>query len=160
MEAHDDGFRNGGDWLALKLEARILIVAAIAVGFVLATPAKAIAPSVTKKQSVPRTPEHAKAYALKQLNNYGWNSKAQWEALHILWTKESNWRPDAQNKTPVTVIKNGKKVQVHAGGIPQKLGLSPATSVEKQVAQGLDYIKARYGSPIKALAFWKLHFWY
>jgi hypothetical protein len=132
----------------------------MAVGFVLATPAQAIAPVVHKKPQVLRTPESAKAYAQTQLNNYGWNNKTQWEALHLLWTKESNWRPNAQNKTPVFVIKNGKKVKVYAGGIPQKLGLSPTASVERQVTVGLDYIKARYGSPVKALSFWKLHFWY
>jgi colicin import membrane protein len=157
MEAHDDGFRNGGDWLGLKLKARILIVTAMAVGFVLATPAQATAPI---QKQVLRTPESAKAYAKTQLHNYGWNSKTQWDALHLLWTKESNWRPNAQNKTPVSIIKNGKKVTVYAGGIPQKLGLSPTVSVEKQIKVGLDYIKHRYGSPAKALAFWKLNLWY
>ena len=157
MEAHDDGSRIGGDWFALRLKARILVVAALAVGFALATPALAIAP---KGVIVLRTPESAKIYAQTQLNKYGWNNKTQWSSLHTLWTKESNWRPNAKNHIPVKVYSNGKWVKFYAGGIPQKLGLSPKASVERQVAVGLDYIKIRYGSPSKALAFWNKHYWY
>jgi hypothetical protein len=73
--------------------------------------------------------------------------------LETLWQKESNWRPAAQNKQSVTITKNGKKVKVHAGGIPQILGMSPALSVESQVGQGLKYIQTRYGSPCSALKF-------
>ena len=157
MEAHDDGTRIGGDWSALKFKARVLIVAALAVGLLLAAPASAIAPN---KVIVLRTPESAKIYAQSQLHKYGWNTKTQWLALHQLWTNESNWRPNAKNHTPVKMLVNGKWIKFYAGGIPQKLGLSPKASVERQVEVGLTYIKARYGSPAKALAFWERHCWY
>ena len=73
------------------------------------------------------------------------NSK-QFACLEQLWTKESNWRPKAQNKTKV----NGKQ----AGGIPQILGLSPDLPAHLQINKGLDYIEHRYGSPCEAWAFW------
>ena len=157
MEAHDDGTRIGGDWSALRFKARLLVVAALAVGFALTTPALATAP---KRVIVFRTPESAKIYAQTQLNKYGWNNKTQWLALHQLWTNESNWRPNAKNHTPVKMLIGGKWVKFYAGGIPQKLGLSPKASVERQVTVGLNYIKTRYGSPSKALAFWNKHYWY
>jgi saccharopine dehydrogenase-like NADP-dependent oxidoreductase len=50
------------------------------------------------------------------------------------------------NKTPVKVWKNGKWVKVHAGGVPQILGLSPKTPSYEQVRQGFLYIQSRYGS--------------
>ena len=101
---------------------------------------------------IDRTPIAAKQHAQRQLALYSWNAK-QWGCLETLWTKESNWRPNAQNKQPVTITKNGKKVKVHAGGIPQILGMSPALSVEEQVRLGLKYVQARYGSPCSALNF-------
>ena len=73
--------------------------------------------------------------------------------MTTLWTKESNWRPQAQNKQPVWITKNGKKVKVYAGGIPQILGMSPTLTVEEQISLGLKYVQARYGSPCSALKF-------
>lgn len=134
---------------------RFLAVAAIAVGIAFATPTHAFAP----KQFNMRTPAFAKQYSKSQLPYWGWN-KHQWGCLHQLWTKESNWRADAKNKTPVKVLQNGKWVKLYAGGIPQQLGLSPKLSVPKQIARGFVYIKYRYGSPCKAFAFWQGHYWY
>jgi hypothetical protein len=71
----------------------------------------------------------------------------QFACLNMLWTKESNWRPRAHNKTLV----NGKR----AGGIPQILGLSPKLPAYKQIDRGLKYIKHRYGSPCAAWQFWQ-----
>jgi hypothetical protein len=106
-----------------------------------------------------RTPQAAKIHAQSQLGFFGW-SKSQWGCLEQLWTKESNWRPDAKNKTAVTVMKQGKRVKVYAGGIPQILGLDPKTSVAKQVNLGMVYIKSRYQSPCGAKRFWDRHNWY
>jgi hypothetical protein len=105
---------------------------------------------------VERNPEAAKAYAKTQLAEYGWDTPAQFECLLDLWTGESNWRPDAYNKQ--AVYQNGKRL--HAGGIPQILGLDPDTSVEKQIQRGFIYIESRYGSPCKADNFWHRNFWY
>lgn len=99
---------------------------------------------------VERTPEAAKAYAKTQLSAFGWDNATQWECLVTLWTKESNWRPDAYNKTPVW--QNGEKF--HAGGIPQILGLDPDMTVERQIARGFIYISSRYSTPCSAWRFW------
>lgn len=74
----------------------------------------------------------------------GWTGE-QWTCLRKLWEKESNWRHNAINKTS------------GAAGIPQAIKipndeflLSPAS----QIAWGIKYIKARYGTPCKA---WQFH---
>ena len=103
-----------------------------------------------------RTPEASKEFAKKRLGSYGWDTPAQWECLLSLWTKESNFRPDAYNKTPV--YQNGEKL--HAGGIPQILGLDPDLSVEEQVTRGLVYIEHRYSNPCSAWRFWERNFYY
>ena len=111
---------------------------------------------VMKPVLLERTPEAAKEYAKKQLSAFGWNNETQWQCLLALWTKESNWRPNAYNKTPVW--QNGEKL--HAGGIPQILGLDPDKSVEEQIARGLVYIEYRYGSPCSAWRFWTSNYSY
>ena len=111
---------------------------------------------VMKPILVERNPEASMAYAQKQLSTMGWDTPAQWECLLSLWTKESNWRPDAYNKT--VVYQNGEKL--HAGGIPQILGLNPDLSVEQQVSRGFIYIEHRYKNPCSAWRFWSSNFWY
>jgi len=111
---------------------------------------------IMKPILVERTPEASKEFAKARLFAYGWDTPAQWECLLSLWTKESNWRPDAYNKTPV--YQNGNKL--NAGGIPQILGLDPDLTVEEQVRRGLVYIEHRYSSPCSAWRFWERNFWY
>jgi len=84
----------------------------------------------------------SKAYAQDKL--YEWEYK-QWSCLNKLWTKESNWRPNAYNKVKVM----GK----NAGGIPQLLGLDPRTPAPKQIDRGLSYIYNRYHTPCEAWKF-------
>jgi len=84
----------------------------------------------------------SKAYAQDKL--YEWEYK-QWSCLNKLWTKESNWRPNAYNKVKVM----GK----NAGGIPQLLGLDPTTPAPKQIDRGLSYIYNRYHTPCEAWKF-------
>ena len=105
---------------------------------------------------IERTPEAAKEYAKTQLAEFGWDTPKQWACLVDLWTGESNWRPNAYNKQPV--YQNGKPL--HAGGIPQILGLDPDTSVERQIERGFLYIEARYDTPCNADSFWHRNFWY
>ena len=113
------------------------------------SPAQAVE-VVMKPILVERNPEASMAYAQKQLSTMGWDTPAQWECLLSLWTKESNWRPDAYNKTPVR--QNGEKL--HAGGIPQILGLDPSLTVEQQIERGLIYVESRYSNPCSAWRFW------
>jgi hypothetical protein len=88
------------------------------------------------------TVEDSKAYAQDKLIE--WQHK-EWSCLNKLWTKESNWRPNAYNKIKVM----GK----NAGGIPQILGLDPKTPPPLQIERGLKYIYHRYGTPCEAWKF-------
>jgi hypothetical protein len=85
----------------------------------------------------------SKAYARDVVLSWADN---QYECLHKLWTKESNWRPNAYNKVKVM----GK----NAGGIPQILGLDPSTPAPLQIDRGMKYIIHRHGTPCMA---WKFH---
>jgi hypothetical protein len=105
---------------------------------------------------IDRTPEAAKILARKIMPSWGWKTDAQWQCLESLWTKESNWRPNAYNKHPV--YQNGEKL--NAGGIPQILGLDPKVSVEEQIYRGFIYIESRYSDPCSAWRFWLRNFWY
>jgi len=75
----------------------------------------------------------------------GW-SETQWGCLDQLWTRESNWRVDAQNSSG-------------AYGIPQALPASKMsmmgsdwrTNPITQIRWGLWYIGNSYGSPCVAL---------
>ncbi len=87
--------------------------------------------------------EDSKAYAHDVVQSWADN---QYECLHKLWTKESNWRHEAYNKTKVM----GK----NAGGIPQILGLDPKTPAPLQIDRGFKYIMHRHGTPCMA---WKFH---
>jgi tape measure domain-containing protein len=80
----------------------------------------------------------------------GWIG-AQWDALYKLWMNESGWNELAMN--PIS----------GAYGIPQALpaikmasaGADWLTSALTQIMWGIQYIKTRYGDPIRALAFWQ-----
>jgi hypothetical protein len=89
------------------------------------------------------TVHDSKAYAKDALMAWQQN---QYLCLEKLWTKESNWRPEAYNKVKVM----GK----NAGGIPQLLGLDPKLPAPLQIDRGLYYIVHRYGTPCMA---WKFH---
>ena len=87
------------------------------------------------------------AYAHELVRQYGW-SEEDYNALVLLWYRESGWNPNAVNK------KSG------ACGVPQslpcskmaKFGRDYRTNWKVQVNWGLDYIKNRYGTPSNA---WK-----
>lgn len=87
------------------------------------------------------------ALGQQMASQYGWTGK-EWLALKQLWNNESGWRTDADNPTS------------DAYGIPQaitslhKLPSDYKTNPKSQIAWGLNYIKGKYGSPSKALAFW------
>ncbi|MFJ9314923.1 lytic transglycosylase domain-containing protein [Pimelobacter simplex] len=79
------------------------------------------------------------------LGEFGFSSD-QFGCLDSLWTRESNWRVNADNPTS------------SAYGIPQALpgskmsseGSDWATNPATQIRWGLGYIKNRYGSPCSA----------
>jgi len=116
----------------------ICLLALVSIRF--ATPATS--PLKRDEAIIEWTTEDSKAYAQDKL--YEWQHK-QWLCLNKLWTKESNWRPNAYNKIKVM----GK----NAGGIPQILGLDPKTPAPVQIDRGLSYIYNRYHTPCKAWEF-------
>ena len=134
---------------------RVLIAAALAVGFAIASPAAAQSPKFELMDNA-----WAKKHAQQQVRYFGWTHSAQWQCLSSLWGKESGWRLEARNNTPVRIKKDGKWIKVHAGGIPQILGMSPKTPAPVQIQRGLVYIKTRYGSPCAAWNWWSRHNWY
>lgn len=93
--------------------------------------------------------EDSKAYARDKLSEW---QEEQWSCLTRLWGKESAWNPNAWNSIRVM----GK----HAGGIPQLLGLDPATPAPRQIERGLDYIYYRYGTPCEAWLHFKQKGWH
>lgn len=86
------------------------------------------------------------SYALSLFSEYGW-SISELEPLIILWNRESNWNPRAENSSS------------GAYGIPQSLPASKMasegddylTNYKTQIKWGLKYIYNRYGSPSAAL---------
>lgn len=89
------------------------------------------------------------------INTYGW-STYDFECLVKLWERESNWNPNAHNKSS------------GAHGIPQSLpaskmaseGADYYTNGKTQIRWGLKYIKNRYGSPSKAWQHSQQKGWY
>lgn len=79
------------------------------------------------------------------INTYGW-SENDFECLVKLWERESNWNPNAHNKSS------------GAHGIPQSLPASKMasegddyyTNGKTQIRWGLKYIQGRYGTPSSA----------
>lgn len=86
---------------------------------------------------------------------YGWN-KYNWKCLDKLWQLESGWNELAKNR------------RTGAYGIPQALpgnkmaamGRNWKNNPEVQIKWGASYIKSRYKSPCKALAFMERRGWY
>ena len=94
-------------------------------------------------------------YAYSLVKSYGW-SDYDWECLVKLWNRESGWNLNAVNK------RSG------ACGIPQSLpcskmkseGSDYRTNYKTQIRWGLNYIKARYGSPANAWGHSQKTGWY
>jgi hypothetical protein len=82
----------------------------------------------------------------KVLEQY--KSNHEWNALFTLWNRESRWDYTANNPNST------------AYGIPQMLRMPENTPMVKQIDLGLKYIKHRYGSPSRALAFHNQNGWY
>ena len=82
---------------------------------------------------------------------YGWGSGAEWEAIKWIVNKESSWDPRAANPTSSARGLFQKMTSIHG---------SVESTVEGQTKWGLNYIKNRYGSPTRAMSFWRRNNWY
>jgi hypothetical protein len=98
-------------------------------------------PSISYMKKMAKQVARGKVLAIYQ-SNY------EWKALYKLWSKESRWDHTANNP------------RSSAYGIPQMLKMPEDTPQTKQIDLGLKYIKARYGSPSRALAFHNANGWY
>lgn len=96
-----------------------------------------------------------RALGAKLVASHGW-SKAEFKCVDSIFTRESSWRTNAQNKSS------------GAYGIPQALPAKKLASAGKdwrtnpstQIKWGLGYIKSRYGTPCKAWSTWQKQHWY
>jgi hypothetical protein len=99
------------------------------------------------------TPQGAMQYAYSKMRSYGWGPQ-EFAALQQLWNGESGWDYTARNPSSGAL------------GIPQALGHTLpgdySTNPTTQIDWGMRYIKQRYGSPTRALAFWQANspHWY
>lgn len=101
--------------------------------------------TVKKNKRVRYNVGEIQSYAHQLVIEYGW-SESDYQALVLLWYRESGWNPNAYNKSS------------GACGIPQskpcskmaKFGRDYRFNYKVQVRWGLDYIKKRYGTPSEA----------
>ena len=125
------------------------IVIVILLGMIAALIIPRLLKANDKPTNIAWTVQDSKAYAQDKLLE--WNTK-QWVCLSQLWGKESAWNPNAYNKVKVM----GR----NAGGIPQLLGLDPATPPTQQIDRGLSYIYNRYKTPCLAWRHFTKYGWH
>ena len=105
--------------------------------------------------STPPDPGSAQSIAYNMLASFGFNPATFFGCLKDMWDRESGWVYDAENPSG-------------AYGIPQALpgskmasaGADWQTNPATQIRWGLGYIKAIYGDPCKAWAFWQVNHYY
>jgi hypothetical protein len=105
--------------------------------------------------STPPNPGSAQSIAYNMLASFGFSPTTFFGCLKDMWDRESGWRYDAENASG-------------AYGIPQALpgskmasaGADWQTNPATQIKWGLGYIKAIYGDPCKAWAFWQVNHYY
>lgn len=108
---------------------------------------------VTKK-AVKKVATSTKSEYLSYAKQYGGYDDKEMQKLDYLWTRESNWNPNARNKYS------------GACGIPQALPCSKikdqqgSNDWKAQIRWGINYIKNRYGTPSNAVKHFKNKGWY
>lgn len=115
---------------------------------------------VKKKKTVKKTyvsynKSEIQSYVYNLMLQKGW-SESEWYALNQIVIHESSWNPYSVNK------KSGAcgLFQAYKCSKMKSYGSDYKTNYKVQANWGLDYIKARYGSPTSAWAFWQKHHWY
>lgn len=103
---------------------------------------------------VPSNPAANFKFAQNIAGNYGWGAN-ELSAWYTLGMKESGWRNNAQNPTS-TAYGIGQFLNSTWAGV----GIAKTSDAATQVEAMARYIKNRYGSPSKALAFHLSHNWY
>lgn len=104
---------------------------------------------------VPSNPRANFQFAQQLANQFGWGSEGELGAWYTLGMKESGWNNNAQNPTS-TAYGVGQFLNSTWSGV----GIGKTSDPYTQVLAMAKYIKNRYGSPSKALAFHLSHNWY
>jgi hypothetical protein len=93
--------------------------------------------------------------ARAMLADYGF-SASEFSCLDALYVSESDWNPHADNPTSSAY----GIPQALTGGTHDNLPADYMTNPASQIAWGLEYIKASYGTPCAAWSFKQGHGWY
>lgn len=117
--------------MLIKLSKRVLVLILLSITFILLVAAGSYAK--------PMSPQ---SYAHQLVKD-----DRQYQCLLILWTKESNWRANADNPNST------------AFGIAQLLN-EKSTDPYRQIRNGLRYVYARHGTPCQASRFHARKGWY
>jgi hypothetical protein len=101
---------------------------------------------------------------------FGWGSGAQWQALQHIETHEAGFNPKAKNPSSGAfglAQAYGHGTANTKGTLANEYGGFGLTDAQAQQANSgdaatqalwmMNYIKARYGDPVKAWAFWQAH---
>jgi membrane-bound lytic murein transglycosylase MltF len=115
--------------------------------------AQAEAPEIEKETiELPQVP-YFKEYALNQVVSF-WSIE-EWEAFNQIIQNESGWDNTAQNPNS-TAFGYGQFLN----DTWETVGCVKTTDPNTQIDCTIKYIKARYGTPQKALQFWNVNRWY
>ena len=93
------------------------------------------------------------SYAHSLVLSYGWTEE-DYNKLVLLWYRESSWNPNAYNK------KSTACGIAQAKPCSKTNGTDYRTNWKTQVKWGLNYIKARYGTPANAWSHSQQKGWY
>ena len=93
------------------------------------------------------------SYAHSLVLSYGWTEE-DYNKLVLLWYRESSWDPNAYNK------KSTACGIAQAKPCSKTNGTDYRTNWKTQVKWGLNYIKARYGTPANAWSHSQQKGWY
>lgn len=104
--------------------------------------------------NIPSNPQANFRYAQQVAPQFGWSGK-ELNAWYTLGMKESGWRNTAQNPTS-TAYGIGQFLNSTWAGV----GMQKTSNPQKQVLAMAKYIRNRYGSPSRALAFHYRNNWY
>lgn len=114
-------------------------------------------PETASEQVFESTGDATKDAVKKALSGRGWDTGAEWDAIDFIVSHESNWNPNAVNPSSGAF---GLFQLNPASGTLQAYLPSRSADPAEQAEAGARYIEDRYGSAVKARAFWEAHHWY
>jgi hypothetical protein len=102
-------------------------------------------------QAAPASASSAQAIAHQMIPD-----AAQFDAFSKIVSRESGWNPTATNSSSGAY----GLVQALPASKMASAGADWKTNPATQIKWGLNYMNSRYGSPVKAWAFWQANGWY